>query len=408
MTDIRDSQAPIPQARTERATTIRAQRVWPLPKLADPTATLLEVEDLQVRFRLASGSVKAVDGVSFRLDDGEALGIAGESGCGKTTTALSLVRLLPPNAMIRSGSVKLYGIDLVPKTEQQLLRYRWREISIVFQGAMNALNPVRRIGDQIAEPIEVRLGQPRQAARHRAAELLDLVGIPKQRASAYPHELSGGMRQRAMIAMALACDPALVIGDEPTTALDVMVQAQILELLERLRRDLGLSLMLITHDLSVIAETCDRVLVMYAGMIAEEGPVAKVFREPRHPYTRKLLAAFPSIRSARRTLDVIPGSLPDLRKPPPGCRFAPRCEHAMPICSEEVPPEVRFPDGVRVACHLYPPSAEAVLVRPAVPAVRTAGSGYATGSGRPPAPIPGLSPPAELASQRDADQSLSS
>ncbi len=333
---------------------IRGRRQWPLPKQADPNAPLLEVEDLSVRFRMREGSVKAVDGVSFRLDDGEAMGIAGESGCGKTTTALSLVRLLPANGRIRGGSVKLFGIDLVPKTERQLARYRWREISMVFQGAMNALNPVQRIGDQISEPIEVRLGQPRDASRRRAGELLDLVGIPKQRASAYPHELSGGMRQRAMIAMALACDPAIVIGDEPTTALDVMVQAQILQLLEKLRRDLGLSLMLITHDLSVIAETCDKVMVMYAGKVAEEGPVSRVFSAPRHPYTRKLVSAFPNIHADRRTLDVIPGQPPDLRNPPPGCRFAPRCSFAMDVCTEVVPPEVRFRDGVRVACHLYP------------------------------------------------------
>jgi len=364
-------------AGTGRVVPLRERRQWPMPKQADPNAPLLEVDDLRVHFRLASGSVKAVDGVSFGLNDGEALGLAGESGCGKTTTALSLVQLLPHNARIRSGSVRLYGIDLVPKTERQMLRYRWREISMVFQGAMNALNPVKRVGDQIAEPIEIRLGQSRQTSVRRAAELLELVGIPKQRASAYPHELSGGMRQRAMIAMALACDPAIVIGDEPTTALDVMVQAQILQLLEQLRRDLGLSLILITHDLSVIAETCDRVLVMYAGKVAEEGPVGRMFRDPRHPYTRKLLSAFPSIRSDRRGLEVIPGQLPDLRDPPPGCRFAPRCEHAMAVCSEVVPPEVRMPDGVRVACHLYPPSAEAQLVRPAVPVAAAAGAGTA-------------------------------
>jgi len=335
-------------------TAIRGRRQWPLPRQADPNAPLLDVRDLAVRFSMPTGSVKAVDGVSFTMQDGEALGIAGESGCGKTTTALSLLRLLPANGRITSGSVNLYGIDLVPKSERQLARYRWREISIVFQGAMNALNPVRRIGEQIAAPIEIRLGQPRDASRRRAGELLELVGIPKLRGSAYPHELSGGMRQRAMIAMALACDPALVIGDEPTTALDVMVQAQILQLLERLRRDLGLSLMLITHDLSVIAETCDKVMVMYAGRVAEEGPVRRVFTAPRHPYTQKLLSAFPNIRADRRTLEVIPGAPPDLRNPPPGCRFAPRCAAAMDVCRTEVPPEVRFDDGVRVACHLYP------------------------------------------------------
>jgi peptide/nickel transport system ATP-binding protein len=329
------------------------RRQWPLPKLADPDAPLLEVENLTTHFALSSGAVHAVDGVSFRLDYGEALGIAGESGCGKTTTALSLVRLLPPNARIESGSIRLYGIDLVPKSENALRRYRWREISIVFQGAMNALNPVHRVRDQIAEPIRERLSLSPRQARKRAGELLELVGIPKQRGAAYPHELSGGMRQRAMIAMALACDPGIVIGDEPTTALDVMVQAQILALLERLRDELGLSLILITHDLSVIAETCDRVLVMYAGKVAEEGPVREVFERPRHPYTQKLLSAFPNIRADRRTLDVIPGSPPDLRTPPPGCRFAPRCPMAMAICSEVVPPEVTF-EGVRVACHLYP------------------------------------------------------
>jgi peptide/nickel transport system ATP-binding protein len=330
------------------------RRQWPLPKQAVAGAPLLVVKDLRAHFKLQSGWVRAVDGVSFRLDDGEALGIVGESGCGKTTTALSLVRLLPANARIRKGSsIELFGIDLVPKTEDQLRRYRWREVSIVFQGAMNALNPVRRIGEQIAEPIEIRLGEPRDRARRRAGELLELVGIPRQRSESYPHELSGGMRQRAMIAMALACDPAIVIGDEPTTALDVMVQAQILELLERLRVELRLSLILITHDLSVTAETCDRVLVMYAGRVAEEGPVGTVYSAPRHPYTQKLLGAFPNLHDDRRTLEVIPGSPPDLLDPPAGCRFHPRCPMAMDVCREVVPPEVRFPDGVRVACHLY-------------------------------------------------------
>jgi oligopeptide/dipeptide ABC transporter ATP-binding protein len=382
----RPAPAPEPAGPEVSAATIRGRRQWPLPKLAVPGAPLLVVEDLSVRFSLPAGSVKAVDNVSFRLDDGEALGIAGESGCGKTTTALSLVGLLPANGRIRSGKVELFGIDLVPKTERQLARYRWREISIVFQGAMNALNPVRRVGDQIAEPIEIRLGQTRDASRRRAAELLELVGIPRQRAGAFPHELSGGMRQRAMIAMALACDPAIVIGDEPTTALDVMVQAQILELLEQLRRDLGLSLILITHDLSVIAETCDRVLVMYAGKVAEEGPVRRVFTAPRHPYTQKLLAAFPSIHADRRTLDVIPGMPPDLRNPPPGCRFAPRCSHAMAVCSEVVPSEVVFADGVRVACHLYP-SPDSPMIDSASPV-----TGSSTGSPGADMP-PGLAPP---------------
>ena len=330
-----------------------------LPKQADPDAPLLVVDGLQTYFTMETGMVRAVDGVSFRLDHGQALGIAGESGCGKTTTALSLVQILPPNARIVGGSVKLMGIDLVPKSENALRRYRWREISLIFQGAMNALNPVQRVRDQIAEPIEERLGASPTDARRRAGELLELVGIPRARGNAYPHELSGGMRQRAMIAMALACDPAIVIGDEPTTALDVMVQAQILKLLEDLRHKLGLSLILITHDLSVIAETCDRVMIMYAGRVAEEGPVAQVFSHPRHPYTQKLLAAFPNIHADRRALEVIPGSPPDLRDPPPGCRFAPRCTFVMDVCSTVVPPEATL-DGVRVACHLYPPAGAGV------------------------------------------------
>ena len=354
------------------AARVAGRRPWPLPKGADPAAPLLEVEHLTTHFRLPNATVHAVDDVSFRLEDGEALGIAGESGCGKTTTALSLVRILPANARIVGGSVKLFGIDLVKKSPEALRRYRWREIAIVFQGAMNALNPVRRIRDQIAEPLEERLQVPRQDARKRADELLELVGIPKARGSAYPHELSGGMRQRSMIAMALACDPAVIIGDEPTTALDVMVQAQILELFERLRHELGLSLILITHDLSVIAETCDRVLVMYAGKVAEEGAVGTVFRNPRHPYTSKLLGAFPNIRADRRTLEVIPGQPPDLRYPPKACRFAARCPMVRDMCREVAPPEVTLPDGVRVACHLWPPGSDGVTpawTTPSRPAV---------------------------------------
>ena len=346
-----------------------------LPRQADPSAPLLEVEGLRTHFRLGRETVHAVDGVSFRLERGEALGIAGESGCGKTTTALSLVGLLPANARIVEGSIKLYGIDLAGRTENGLRRYRWREIAIVFQGAMNALNPVRRIRDQVAEPIIQRLGTDERDARRKAGDLLELVGIARARGRAYPHQLSGGMRQRAMIAMALACDPAIVIGDEPTTALDVMIQAQILELLERLRTQLGLSLILITHDLSVIAETCNRVMIMYAGHVAEEGPVADVFARPRHPYTQKLLAAIPNLHSDRRALETIPGAPPDLRYPPPGCRFEPRCPVAMEVCRTEIPPEVRLADGVRVACHHYPLGSDGTPI--ALPAGAAGGAGGA-------------------------------
>ncbi len=352
------AQPPPPAQPPAAPRTGRGRRQWPLPKQADPDAPLLVVENLRTYFTLSSGTVKAVDGVSFELHDGEALGIAGESGCGKTTTALSLLRLLPANAKVVEGSVKLFGIDLARKSENALRRYRWREISVIFQGAMNALNPVQRVGDQVAEPIVERLGLPKAEAHRRARELLELVGIARDRAADYPHQLSGGMRQRAMIAMALACDPAIVIGDEPTTALDVMVQAQILDLLERLREELGLSLILITHDLSVIAETCDRVMVMYAGRVAEEGPVRTIFSGPRHPYTQMLLAAIPNLDSDKRLLATIPGSPPDLRTPPPGCRFHPRCPLAMEVCREVVPEEIRYADGVRVACHLYPPGGD--------------------------------------------------
>jgi peptide/nickel transport system ATP-binding protein len=349
----------IRDAVSARAAEVRARRRHALPRQADPNAPLLVVKGLRTYFQLESGMVRAVDDVSFRLEDGEALGIVGESGCGKTTAALSLVRLLPANARIMGGSVRLLGIDLLAKSETALQRYRWREISLIFQGAMNALNPVTRVVDQIAEPIEQRLGRSAKEARGRADELLELVGIPRRRAGAYPHELSGGMRQRAMIAMALACDPAIVIGDEPTTALDVMVQAQILELLERLREELGLSLILITHDLSVVAETSDRVLVMYAGRVAEEGSVRRVFTNPRHPYTQRLLGAYPNIHADRRTLEVIAGSPPDLRTPPTGCRFHPRCPAAMDVCGVVEPPETRLADGTRVFCHLYPASGPA-------------------------------------------------
>ncbi|MDA8238090.1 MAG: ABC transporter ATP-binding protein [Chloroflexi bacterium] len=374
--------AGVARSAADRAT-IRGRRQWPLPRQADPDAPLLVVEGLTTHFRLGGATVHAVDDVSFTLEDGEALGIAGESGCGKTTTALSLVRLLPSNAEVVGGSVRLFGIDLRTKSDNALRRYRWREISIIFQGAMNALNPVRRVGDQVAEPLIERLGLSKAAAMTRAGELLDMVGIPKGRARAYPHELSGGMRQRAMIAMALACDPAVVIGDEPTTALDVMVQAQILELLETLRERLGLSLILITHDLSVIAETCDRVMVMYAGRVAEEGPVGTVFATPRHPYTQMLLRAFPDVHAGRRDLGTIPGTPPDLRKPPPGCRFHPRCPVAMDVCRTVTPPEVTFCDRVRVACHLYPPGSDGAP-RPLPPARAGAGAALPRASAAPP------------------------
>jgi oligopeptide/dipeptide ABC transporter ATP-binding protein len=314
---------------------------------------LLEVRDLAVEFTLGDGrAARAVDGISFDVDAGEAVGLVGESGCGKTTTALAITRLLPANGRIAGGSVRLAGEEISSMPEDELRKRRWTDVSIIFQGAMNALNPVRRVGDQVVEPVllhEPTLG--RAAARTRVGELFELVGINPDRLREYPHQFSGGMRQRVMIAMALACRPRLVIGDEPTTALDVMVQAQILELLERLRRELGLALILITHDLAVVAETCDRAVVMYAGQLAETGVVGQLHDRPLHPYSVRLLGSVPDIAGERRLPEGIPGQPPSPESPVSGCRFHPRCDHAMAACVTEAPGIRGFGEAHAVACH---------------------------------------------------------
>jgi len=313
---------------------------------------LLEVRDLHVEFAIANGAVRAVDGLSFDLDPGEALGLVGESGCGKTTTALALMGLLPSNGRICGGSIRLGGTDLTSLPPDERRRYRWRDMSIIFQGAMNALNPVQRVGDQVREPILVHEpGVSYRDANRRVSTLFELVGIEPSRKKRYPHEFSGGMRQRVMIAMALANNPKLVIGDEPTTALDVMVQAQILGLLERLRTELGLALILITHDLSVVAETCDRALVMYAGQLAETGTTHDLHGRPLHPYTVRLIGSVPDIHGPRDMGAGIPGRPPDLASPPPGCRFHPRCDRAMAACTTTWPDPRSFGPAHEVACH---------------------------------------------------------
>lgn len=310
------------------------------PSGAQPVEdVLLDVRDLTVAFEGEQGPLIAVENVSFEVGRGRVVGIVGESGCGKTTTVLGALRLLAPGGKIVDGQVLLDGLDLSRMEPDELRRLRWDRVAIVFQGAMNALNPVRTIGSQIVEVIRTHDGDiTKDTARARAGDLLEMVGIPRRRVRAHPHELSGGMRQRAMIALALACEPDLIIADEPTTALDVMTQAQILELLEDLQEQLGVSMVVVTHDLGVVNDACDDVVVMYGGRVAEKGPVARVFREPQHPYTRLLLDAFPTIEDPGRPLVSIPGAPPRLSDLPPGCRFAPRCPSAFERCHEELPP----------------------------------------------------------------------
>ena len=312
------------------------------PRAPDDDPPLLRVRHLSVAFDTAAGPARAVDDVSFDLARGETLGLVGESGCGKTTTVLAALRLLPPGGRVTAGEVLLDGTDVLGLSSADIRDLRWRRMAIVFQGAMNALNPVRTVSAQIAEAVRLHdRGASRQAAAARASDLLDAVGIPRARATDYPHTYSGGMRQRAMIALALACEPEVIVADEPTTALDVMVQAQILELLVSLVRDLDMAMILVTHDLGVVASTCDRVAVMYGGTLAEDGPVGRVFADPRHPYTRLLLDAFPDIDAPERTIHGIPGVPPRLTDLPAGCRFHPRCPQVMDRCRGERPPLYR-------------------------------------------------------------------
>jgi oligopeptide/dipeptide ABC transporter ATP-binding protein len=328
-----------------------AASVAPVDRKSVP---LLVVSNLSVDYKISDTSrARAVDKVSFTLRKGEMLGLVGESGCGKTTLMLAMLRLLPAAGSIAAGTINFDGRNLISFSEEEMMDIRWKRIAIIFQGAMNALNPVRTIGDQIAEAITQHNNAiPRDQLDSRVCELLDLVGISRERAQEYPHQYSGGMRQRAMIAMALACDPEVVIADEPTTALDVMIQAQVLELLASLREKLGLSIILVTHDLGVVAEMCDTVLVMYGGVVAEYAPVDKVYNSPRHPYTRELIKAFPDLAEPDRKLNSIPGYPPRLDDLPPGCRFAPRCLLAFERCSVDAPRLIDLGDNHFASCHL--------------------------------------------------------
>jgi peptide/nickel transport system ATP-binding protein len=318
---------------------------------------LLEVENLQTHFRTPDGVVRAVDGVSFQVGEGETLAVVGESGCGKSVTANSILRLIPEPAGRIAGAIRFQGIDLLKLDERAMRDIRGNDISMIFQEPMSSLNPVLTVGRQLGETLRLHQGLKRQAAEDRAVEMLNLVGISeaRRRVREYPHQFSGGMRQRVMIAMALACNPKLLIADEPTTALDVTIQAQILDLMRDLKRRVGAAIILITHDLGVVAEVADRVMVMYAGRKVEEAPVAQLFHSPRHPYTQGLLAAVPklgsSVAGTATRLAEIPGFVPSLTSRIAGCAFASRCTLATDLCREVAPPlELKAPGHV-AACH---------------------------------------------------------
>lgn len=312
---------------------------------------LLAIQDLTVEYRLRRGMRRAVDGVTLEVRSGEILGLVGESGCGKTTLGRAIIRVLPRNARIAGGRLLFENVDLAALGETEMREYRWRKIAMVPQASMDSLDPVYRLGDQFIEVLTVTGGVPRAAARERAAALCDHVGLDRRRLASFPHELSGGMRQRAAIAMALALHPRLVLADEPVTALDVVVQHHVLRRLRGLTGELGLSVVLITHDISVIAQTCDRMAVMYAGTIVELGATADVFAGPIHPYTMGLQNSFPNLVRPQDTLIPIEGSPPDLIDPPPGCRFAPRCPFAVDRCRVENPALRELAPGRWAACH---------------------------------------------------------
>ena len=336
-----------------------------------PSGTpLLEVKDLQTSFRTREGVVRAVDGIDFSVDRGEIMGLVGESGCGKSVTSLSIMRLIAPPGAIDGGQIVFDGRDLLTLTGDEMRQIRGDRISMIFQQPTSSLNPVRDVATQIGEVLELHRKMKGPAARGRALDLLKLVGIPdpERRLKAFPHELSGGMAQRVMIAMALACEPDLLIADEPTTALDVTIQAQILDLMRNLRDETGTAIILITHDLGVVAEMCDRVAVMYAGEIVEQTDVVSLFRKPLHPYTRGLIGSIPVVGEVKEELSVIPGNVPNLINLPRGCRFAPRCftrvEEDVAIADDVHPALLTAIPGHDVRCWLYHDAAGRLMPRP--------------------------------------------
>ncbi len=321
--------------------------------MATSGKTILEVDDLRTEFHTEEGIVHAVNGITYNLHEGETLGIVGESGCGKSVSVLSIMRLLASPPAKIYGSVRFRGTDLLQLPESEMRKIRGAQIAMVFQDPLTSLNPVLTIGYQMIEPLQLHLGMSKAEARDRAVELLEMVGIPEARSRLddYPHQFSGGMRQRVMIAMALACNPSLLIADEPTTALDVTIQAQIVDLMKQLRDEIGMTLIWITHDLGVVAGLADRVIVMYAGFIVEDASVDDLYEDPRHPYTKALLKSLPRMDgSPGEKLETIEGLPPDLISLPRGCPFASRCKYAKPICYEQRPPLEEIAPGRRLAC----------------------------------------------------------
>lgn len=312
---------------------------------------LLEVKNLDIDYMTKEGPLKAVSDISFTLEEGERLGLVGESGCGKTTLAKCIMKLLPSNGVISKGKMIFKGEDLVPKTAEEIRKLRWKEISMIAQSAMNALNPVYRVGDQIVEAIQAHVSMSYDDAMKRAGELFELVGLERKRLRDYPHQMSGGMKQRAIIAMALALNPSLVIADEPTTALDVVVQDRILNQIIQIQQEINSSMIFITHDISVVSETCNTIIVMYGGKMMEKASTRNFFRNPHHPYTLGLQNAFPSIMDIGEELISIPGSPPNLLHPQPGCRFQERCPFATDRCLSEDPELTEVSEDHFVACH---------------------------------------------------------